>query len=93
MEDIYRQREEILAAAAAELRSVATGRRCSAGCGSGCWPCEPTGSSSITVGTRVGLSVFDDPHVILSDRQRLADWMVLALEPGVYLQASPASGG
>ena len=36
-------------------------------------------------GHGVGLSVFDDPHVIPTDEQRLESWMVLALEPGVYL--------
>jgi Xaa-Pro aminopeptidase len=36
-------------------------------------------------GHGVGLSVFDDPHVIPTDQQRLESWMVMALEPGIYL--------
>ncbi len=36
-------------------------------------------------GHGVGLSVFDDPHVIPADEQPLESWMVMALEPGVYL--------
>jgi Xaa-Pro aminopeptidase len=57
----------------------------SAGCGTGSWLPGPTASSRTTAGHGVGLSVFDDPHVIPTDQQRLESWMVMALELGVYL--------
>jgi Xaa-Pro aminopeptidase len=46
---------------------------------------RPEGEFPHHGGHGVGLSVFDDPHVIPTDEQQLENWMVLALEPGVYL--------
>ena len=83
--DIYRQLHEILDAAAADLRSGATGAQVFGGMRDrilAAWPC---GEFPHHGGHGVGLSVFDDPHVIPSDAQRLENWMVLALEPGIYL--------
>jgi Xaa-Pro aminopeptidase len=35
-------------------------------------------------GHALGLTSFEDPHVIPSDESPLEDWMVIAVEPGVY---------
>jgi Xaa-Pro aminopeptidase len=35
-------------------------------------------------GHALGLTSFEDPHVIPSDETPLEDWMVIAVEPGVY---------
>jgi Xaa-Pro aminopeptidase len=35
-------------------------------------------------GHALGLTSFEDPHVIPSDRTPLESWMVIAVEPGVY---------
>jgi Xaa-Pro aminopeptidase len=35
-------------------------------------------------GHALGLTSFEDPHVIPSDETGLEDWMVIAVEPGVY---------
>jgi Xaa-Pro aminopeptidase len=45
----------------------------------------PAGEFPHHGGHGVGLSVFDDPHVIPTDERPLESWMVMALEPGVYL--------
>jgi Xaa-Pro aminopeptidase len=83
--DIYRQLHGILAAAAADLRSGATGAQVFGGMRDRILAAWPDGEFPHHGGHGVGLSVFDDPHVIPSDQQRLESWMVLALEPGVYL--------
>jgi Xaa-Pro aminopeptidase len=36
-------------------------------------------------GHGVGLTVFDDPHIIPAGDWALESWMVMAVEPGVYL--------
>jgi Xaa-Pro aminopeptidase len=83
--DIYEQLDTILVAAAAQLRSGATGAQVFGGMRELILAVRPGGEFPHHGGHGVGLSVFDDPHVIPSDRQRLENWMVLALEPGVYL--------
>ncbi len=83
--DIYDRLDGILAAAATDLRSGATGAQVFGGMRELILAVRPDGEFPHHGGHGVGLSVFDDPHVIPSDRQRLANWMVLALEPGVYL--------
>jgi Xaa-Pro aminopeptidase len=83
--DIYDQLDGILAAAATDLRSGATGAQVFGGMRELILAVRPDGEFPHHGGHGVGLSVFDDPHVIPSDRQQLANWMVLALEPGVYL--------
>jgi Xaa-Pro aminopeptidase len=83
--DIYRELHEILDAAAADLRSGATGAQVFGGMQHRILAAWPGGEFPHHGGHGVGLSVFDDPHVIPTDQQRLESWMVLALEPGVYL--------
>jgi Xaa-Pro aminopeptidase len=83
--DIYQQLDQILGAAAAELRSGATGSQVFGGMRDRILAAWPDGEFPHHGGHGVGLSVFDDPHVIPTDEQRLDSWMVLALEPGVYL--------
>jgi Xaa-Pro aminopeptidase len=83
--DIYQQLDQILGAAAAELRSGATGAQVFGGMRDRILAYRPDGEFPHHGGHGVGLSVFDDPHVIPTDEQRLDSWMVLALEPGVYL--------
>jgi Xaa-Pro aminopeptidase len=83
--DIYRQLHGILDAAAADLRSGATGAQVFNGMRDRILAAWPEGEFPHHGGHGVGLSVFDDPHVIPSDEQRLESWMVLALEPGIYL--------
>ncbi|HEY6277464.1 MAG TPA: M24 family metallopeptidase [Streptosporangiaceae bacterium] len=82
---IYRQLDAILEAAAADLRSGATGAQVFGGMRDRILAIRPDGEFPHHGGHGVGLSVFDDPHVIPSDEQRLENWMVLALEPGIYL--------
>jgi Xaa-Pro aminopeptidase len=83
--DIYGQLDGILDAAAAELRSGATGAQVFAGMRDRILAVRPGAEFPHHGGHGVGLSVFDDPHVIPADEQRLENWMVLALEPGIYL--------
>ena len=82
---IYQQLDQILGAAAAELKSGATGAQVFGGMRGRILAAWPDGEFPHHGGHGVGLSVFDDPHVIPTDEQRLESWMVLALEPGVYL--------
>ena len=83
--DIYQRLDVILGAAAADLRSGATGAQVFGGMRDRILAAWPDGEFPHHGGHGVGLSVFDDPHVIPSDQQPLENWMVLALEPGVYL--------
>jgi Xaa-Pro aminopeptidase len=83
--EIYQQLGLILDAAAGELRSGASGAQVFAGMRDRILAARPDGEFPHHGGHGVGLSVFDDPHVIPTDNQRLESWMVLALEPGVYL--------
>ena len=44
----------------------------------------PGASCRITAVTPLGLTSFEDPHLIPSDTIPFEPWMVLAVEPGVY---------
>jgi Xaa-Pro dipeptidase len=83
--DIYHQLDVILGVAAAELRSGATGAHVFDEMRAQIAASWPDGEFPHHGGHGVGLSVFDDPHVIPSGDQALESWMVMALEPGVYL--------
>lgn len=83
--EIYGQLDGILGAAASELRSGATGAQVYRGMKDRITAAWPAGEFPHHAGHGVGLNVFDDPHVIPADEQPLESWMVLALEPGVYL--------
>ena len=83
--DIYRQLGLILESAAIELRSGATGAQVFGGMRDHILAAWPDGEFPHHGVHGVGLSVFDDPHVIPTDQQRLESWMVMALEPGIYL--------
>ena len=85
VDDIRAQLEAILAAAAGELRAAATGAEVFGAMRARIAAAWPDGEFPHHGGHGVGLSVFDDPHVIPSDYTALESWMVLALEPGVYL--------
>ena len=43
-------------------------------------------SSRITAGHALGLTSFEDPHLIPSDDTPLESWMVIAVEPGAYVR-------
>jgi Xaa-Pro aminopeptidase len=75
----------IMDAAAAELRTGGTGAAVFAGMRDRIAAAWPEGEFPHHGGHGIGLSVFENPHVIPSDGRALASWMVMALEPGVYL--------
>jgi Xaa-Pro aminopeptidase len=85
VEDILAQLQGILEAAAGELREAATSADVFRAMRARIAAAWPDGEFPHHGGHGVGLSVFDDPHVIPSDASILESWMVLALEPGVYL--------
>ena len=76
---------EILRQAAAELRHGATGAHVFGSMRGQILAAWPDGEFPHHGGHGVGLSVFGDPHVIPSDNSPVASWMVMALEPGIYL--------
>ena len=85
VDDILAQLQGILTAAASELREAATTAAVYRSMSARIAAAWPDGEFPHHAGHGVGLSVFDDPHVIPSDASVLESWMVLALEPGVYL--------
>jgi Xaa-Pro aminopeptidase len=85
IEEIRKQLGTIMAAAAAELRTGSTGAEVFGGMRARISAAWPDGEFPHHGGHGVGLTVFDDPHVIPSDSRVVESWMVLALEPGVYL--------
>ena len=85
IEDILGQLDGILAAAAAELRAGETGAHVFGAMRARIMAAWPDGEFPHHGGHGVGLTVFDDPHVIPTDSRALESWMVMALEPGVYL--------
>jgi Xaa-Pro aminopeptidase len=85
VDDIREQLYSIMDAAAADLRTGSTGAAVFAGIRDRIAAAWPDGEFPHHGGHGVGLTVFDDPHVIPSDGQALESWMVMALEPGVYL--------
>ena len=85
VEDMLAQLQGILDATASDLRDAASSAdvyRAMRGRIAAAWP---DGEFPHHAGHGIGLSVCDDPHVIPSDDGVLESWMVLALEPGVYL--------
>ena len=85
IEEARGQLVPILAAAAAELRTGNTGAAVFGGMRERIAATWPDGEFPHHGGHGVGLTVFDDPHVIPSGSQAVDSWMVMALEPGVYL--------
>jgi Xaa-Pro aminopeptidase len=85
VDDIRAQLYAIMDAAAADLRTGSTGAAVFGGIRDRIAAAWPDGEFPHHGGHGVGLSVFDDPHVIPTDQHRLENWMVLALEPGIYL--------
>ena len=85
VEDMLAQLQGILDTTASDLRDAASSAdvyRAMRGRIAAAWP---DGEFPHHAGHGIGLSVCDDPHVIPSDAGVLESWMVLALEPGVYL--------
>ena len=85
IDEIREQLFAIMDAAAADLRTGGTGAHVFGGIRDRIAAAWPDGEFPHHGGHGVGLTVFDDPHVIPSDSQALESWMVMALEPGVYL--------
>jgi Xaa-Pro aminopeptidase len=85
VDEIREQLYEIMDAAAADLRTGGTGAEVFGGIRGRIAAAWPDGEFPHHGGHGVGLTVFDDPHVIPSDGRALESWMVMALEPGVYL--------
>ncbi len=85
VDEIREQVQKIMDAAAADLRTGATGAEVFGGIRDRIAAAWPGGEFPHHGGHGVGLTVFDDPHVIPSDGRALESWMVMALEPGVYL--------
>jgi Xaa-Pro aminopeptidase len=85
VEDILAQLQGILDAAANDLREAAASAEVFRAMSARIAAAWPGGEFPHHGGHGVGLSVCDDPHVIPSDPGVLESWMVLALEPGVYL--------
>jgi Xaa-Pro aminopeptidase len=83
--EIYQRLDAILKADASELRSGRTGAQVFGGMRDAIAAAWPAGEFPHHGGHGVGLSVFDDPHVIPTDGRPVESWMVMALEPGVYL--------
>jgi Xaa-Pro aminopeptidase len=85
IDEMREQIYTIMDAAAAELHTGRTGAEVFRVLRDRILAAWPDGEFPHHGGHGVGLSVFDDPHVIPSDSQALESWMVMALEPGVYL--------
>jgi Xaa-Pro aminopeptidase len=75
---------DVLQATAAELVPGATGRQLFADMSKRILDAFPGGEFPHHGGHGVGLSGFEDPHVIPADSTPLEAGMVLAIEPGVY---------
>jgi Xaa-Pro aminopeptidase len=76
--------DEIMAAAARQLRAGQTGASVYQVVKDGISAAWPDGEFPHHAGHGVGLTVFDDPHLIPAGDQVLENWMVQAIEPGVY---------
>ncbi len=85
VDEIRGQLYGIMDAAAADLRTGATGAAVFGGIRDRIAAAWPEGEFPHHGGHGVGLTVFDDPHVIPAEGRTVASWMVMALEPGVYL--------
>jgi Xaa-Pro aminopeptidase len=85
VDEIRAQLYGIMDSAAADLRTGATGAAVFGGIKDRIAAAWPEGEFPHHGGHGVGLTVFDDPHVIPAEDRTVASWMVMALEPGVYL--------
>jgi Xaa-Pro aminopeptidase len=74
----------ILEQARGELRSGTTGADVFGAMQQRILDAFPGGEFPHHGGHALGLTSFEDPHVIPSDRTPLESWMVIAVEPGVY---------
>ena len=84
MEDIRARLVQIRSAAAQALRPGATGASVYGQMRDQILADWPDGEFPHHGGHAVGLSAFENPHVIPAEAGTLETWMVLALEPGVY---------
>jgi Xaa-Pro aminopeptidase len=75
---------EILADSVALLRPGSTGAQIYQSVSSQILDAFPGGEFPHHVGHALGVSGFEDPHLIPSDETPLENWMVLAVEPGIY---------
>lgn len=80
---------EILRSCADELRPGVTGAQIFRNVAAQIEESFPGGEFPHHAGHAVGLSSFEDPHMIPADETPLENFMVIALEPGVY---GPESG-
>jgi Xaa-Pro aminopeptidase len=85
VDEIRAQLYEIMDAGAASLRDGTSGSDVFRGIREGIAAAWPDGEFPHHAGHGVGLSVFDDPHLIPADSRPVRSWMVMAMEPGVYL--------
>lgn len=76
---------EILAACAAELRPGVTGAEIFAGMSDRVSAAFPAGELRHHGGHGLALTAFEDPHMIPKDHTPLESWMLISLEPGVYI--------
>lgn len=76
---------EILELARAELVPGATGQDIFRAMAARIGEAFPGGEFPHHGGHALGLTSFEDPHLIPSDTMRLENWMVIAAEPGVYV--------
>jgi Xaa-Pro aminopeptidase len=77
---------DVRAACAAELRPGTTAAAIFAGMRDRITARFPDGELPHHAGHGVGLTSFEDPHLIPTDHTPLESWMLIALEPGVYVQ-------
>lgn len=77
---------DVLEQARTELVPGATGAEVFAGMRSRILGAVPDGELPHHGGHALGLTSFEDPHLIPSDTTPLEPWMVLAVEPGVYVE-------
>jgi Xaa-Pro aminopeptidase len=75
---------EILAESASLLRPGNTGAAIYESVSKRILETFPGGEFPHHVGHGLALSAFEDPHLIASDHTPLENWMVLAVEPGIY---------
>jgi Xaa-Pro aminopeptidase len=75
---------EILAQAASELRTGNTGAAIFESMRQRIEGAFPGGEFPHHGGHALALTAFDDPHIIPSDHTPLENWMLMAIEPGVY---------
>jgi Xaa-Pro aminopeptidase len=75
---------EILAQGAAELRPGNTGAAIFEAMRTRIEDAFPGGEFPHHAGHGLSLTAFEDPHMIPSDHTPLENWMLIALEPGVY---------